>query len=98
MKTNRIYAVGEKAILELGFQKTLDYPDEIWVRLCQKHYPDEKITKVVDAKTVEALADIPTKDVLIATVIGSIQAPLYSLAYTLQCVVDKASEEAPAEA
>ena len=54
--------------------------------------------KVVDAKTVEALADIPTKEVLIATVIGSIQAPLYSLAYTLQCVVDKASEEAPAEA
>ena len=54
--------------------------------------------KVVDAKTVNALADIPTKDVLIATVIGSIQAPLYSLAYTLQCVVDKASEEAPAEA
>ena len=54
--------------------------------------------RVVDAKTVEALADIPTKEVLIATVIGSIQAPLYSLAYTLQCVVDKASEEAPAEA
>ena len=54
--------------------------------------------KVVDANTVKALADIPTKEVLIATVIGSIQAPLYSLAYTLQCVVDKASEEAPAEA
>ena len=51
MKTNRIYAVGEKAILELGFQKALDYPDEVWVRLCQKQYPDEKITKVVDAKT-----------------------------------------------
>ena len=51
MKTNRIFAVGEKAILELGFQKTLDYPEEVWVRLCQKHYPDEKITKVVDAKT-----------------------------------------------
>lgn len=54
--------------------------------------------KVVDASTVKALADIPTKEVLIATVIGSIQAPLYALAYTLQCVVDKASEEAPAEA
>lgn len=55
--------------------------------------------KVVTAETVNALADIPSKDVLIATVIGSIQAPLYSLAYTLQCVVDKASEEAaPAEA
>ena len=54
--------------------------------------------KVVDSNTINALADIPTKEVLIATVIGSIQAPLYSLAYTLQCVVDKASEEAPAEA
>ena len=55
--------------------------------------------KVVNADTIKALADIPPKEVLIATVIGSIQAPLYSLAYTLQCVVDKASEEAaPAEA
>ena len=50
MKTNRIYAVGEKTILELDFQKTLDYPDEVWVRLCQKQYPEEKITKVYDAK------------------------------------------------
>jgi len=51
MKTNRIYAVGKKTILELGFKNTLDNPDEVWVRLCQKHYPDENITKVVDAKT-----------------------------------------------
>lgn len=51
MKTNRIFAVGEKAILKLDFQKRLDYPETIWVRLCQKHYPDEKITKIVDSNT-----------------------------------------------
>ena len=50
MKTNRILAVGEKSILELSFNKELDYPSEVWVRLCQKHYPDEKITAVYDAK------------------------------------------------
>ena len=50
MKTNRILAVGEKSILELSFNKELDYPSEVWVRLCQKHYPDEKITAVYDAR------------------------------------------------
>lgn len=57
--------------------------------------------KVVSEATVKALADIPSKETLIAQVIGSIQAPLYALAYTLQCVVDKDGEpagETPAEA
>ena len=51
MKTNKILAVGKTATLELEFQKVADYPEEVWLRLCQKHYPDEKITKVVDATT-----------------------------------------------
>ncbi len=51
MKTNRIYAVGENTVIELAFEKALDYPDEVWLRLCQKHHPDEKIQKVYDAKT-----------------------------------------------
>lgn len=51
MKTNRILAVGAKSTLELSFNKELDYPTEVWVRLCQKHYPSEKITAVYDART-----------------------------------------------
>ena len=59
---------------------------------------------VVDKATVEKLADIPSKEVLIAKLLGSIKSPLYSFAYALQAVVDKdgeaapAAEEAPAEA
>ena len=52
--------------------------------------------KVIDVKTVEALADIPSKEVLIAKFLGSIKSPIYSFAYALQAVVDK--DGAPAEA
>ena len=54
--------------------------------------------KVIDAKTVEALADIPSKEVLIAKFLGSIKSPLYGFAYALQAVIDKDNTEAPAEA
>ncbi len=55
---------------------------------------------VVDAATVNELAEIPPKEVLIGRLLGSIQGPLYSLAYALQAIVDKDGEpatEAPAE-
>lgn len=55
---------------------------------------------VVDADTVNALADIPSKEVMIGKILGSIQGPLYSLAFALQAIVDKdgsAEEAAPAE-
>jgi len=51
---------------------------------------------VIDAKTVEALADIPSKETLIAKFLGSIQSPLYGLAYALQGIIDKQEEAAPA--
>ena len=54
---------------------------------------------VIDAKTVEALAEIPSKEVLIAKFLGSIQAPLYNFAYAVKAVADKKAEggeEAPA--
>ena len=58
--------------------------------------------QVVDKDTVIKLADIPSKEVLIAKLLGSIKSPLYGLAYALQAVVDKdgeaAPEAAPAEA
>ncbi len=54
---------------------------------------------VIDAKTVEALAEIPSKEVLIAKFLGSIQAPLYNFAYAIKAIADKnaeGGEEAPA--
>ena len=53
---------------------------------------------VIDEKTVIALADIPSKETLIAKFLGSIQSPLYGLAYALQGIIDKNGEEAPAAA
>ena len=52
---------------------------------------------VVDNATVIALADIPSKETLIAKFLGSIQSPLYGLAYALKAVADKDAEAAPAE-
>ena len=49
---------------------------------------------VIDEKTVNELADIPNKETLIAKFLGSIQAPLYGLAYALQAIADK--QETPA--
>ena len=55
--------------------------------------------KVVNAATVNELADIPNKETLVAKFLGSIQGPLFKFAYVLQAIVDKANEgEAPAEA
>ena len=53
---------------------------------------------VIDENTVIALADIPSKETLIAKFLGSIQSPLYGLAYALQGIIDKNGEEAPAAA
>ena len=51
---------------------------------------------VVDKDTVVALADIPSKEVLIAKFLGSIKSPLYGFAYALQAVIDKNNETAEA--
>ena len=55
---------------------------------------------VIDANTVNALAEIPSKEILIAKLLGSIQSPLYKFAYAIKAVVDKENggEEAAAEA
>ncbi len=53
---------------------------------------------VVDVDTVNKLADIPSKEVLIAKLLGSIKSPIYGFAYALQAVVDKDGEAAPAAA
>ena len=54
---------------------------------------------VVDVDTIKELADIPSKETLIAKMLGSLQSPLYGLAYALQAKIDKdGGAEAPAEA
>ena len=53
---------------------------------------------VIDANGVNELASIPSKEVLVAKVLGSLLSPLYGLAYVLQAKIDKDGEGAPAEA
>ena len=45
--------------------------------------------EIMDAKEVEALSKIPSKEVLIGKILGSIQGSLYGLAYVLQAKIDK---------
>ena len=57
--------------------------------------------EIVSSDTVVALAEIPSKEVLIAKFLGSIKSPVYKFAYALQAIVDKGgetAEAAPAEA
>ena len=47
---------------------------------------------VIDANAVNDLASIPSKEVLIAKMLGSLQSPISGLAVALQAVVDKSGE------
>ncbi len=51
---------------------------------------------VIDTATVVELADTPSKETMIARILGSIQGPIQSLAIALNAVVEKGGE-APAE-
>ena len=58
---------------------------------------------VLDQQGVEELAATPSKEVLVAKMLGSLMSPLYGLAYVLQGKIDKENggedaAEAPAEA
>lgn len=46
---------------------------------------------VVSVDTVKALADIPSKEVLLARFLGSIQGPISGFARAIQAVIDKES-------
>ena len=48
--------------------------------------------KVVDVATIESLAKLPTKEVLLATVCSAFQAPIAALARAVQAIVDKEEE------
>ncbi len=51
---------------------------------------------VVDLDTINSLATLPSKDVLLATVCNAFNAPIASFARVIQAVVDKNGEAAPA--
>ena len=53
---------------------------------------------VMNESEVKELAKIPSKEILIGKILGSIQSPLYGLAYVLQAKIDKdgGAGEAPA--
>lgn len=48
---------------------------------------------VIDANGVKALAAIPSKEVLIAKIMGSLQSSLYNFAYALQAIIEKNSTD-----
>ena len=54
--------------------------------------------EVLDAQGVNTLAEIPSKEILLAKFLGSIKSPIYNFAYAIQAIVDKQNEgeEAPA--
>lgn len=55
--------------------------------------------KVIDVDTITALAKLPSREVLLATVLGAFQAPIAAFARAVQAIVDKdgSAEAAPAE-
>lgn len=55
--------------------------------------------ELLDAAGVMELANVPSKEVMIAKIMGSIQSPLYKFAYAIKAVAEKMEEgsAAPAE-
>lgn len=45
--------------------------------------------KEVDLETIQSLAKLPSRDVLLATVVGAFQAPIAAFARAVQAIVDK---------
>lgn len=52
--------------------------------------------EILDAEGVKALAEVPSREVLIAKFLGSIQSPIYKFAYAIKSVAEKMEEGAPA--
>ena len=54
--------------------------------------------EVITVEKIKSLAKLPTREVLLANVLGAFQAPIASFARAVQAIVDKSGEEVPAEA
>lgn len=52
----------------------------------------------VDVATIDSLAKLPSREVLLATVLNAFNAPIAAFARAVQAIVDKDGEEAPAQA
>lgn len=50
--------------------------------------------KLIDNETIESLAKLPSKEVLLATVLSAFQAPIAAFARAVQAIVDKNGESA----
>lgn len=50
--------------------------------------------KTVDLDTIGAIAKLPSREVLLATVLGAFQAPIAAFARAVQAIVDKQAETA----
>lgn len=50
--------------------------------------------KEIDIETIQSLAKLPSREVLLATVVGAFQAPIAAFARAVQAIVDKNGEAA----
>ena len=53
--------------------------------------------EVISLDKIQSLAKLPSREVLLANVLGAFQAPIASFARAVQAIVDKSNEAAPAE-
>lgn len=53
--------------------------------------------EVIDVAKINGLAKLPSREVLLAQVLGAFQAPISAFARAVQAIVDKDGEPAPAE-
>ena len=52
--------------------------------------------KAIPVENVNSIAKLPSREILIATVLGGLNAPISAFARTIQAIADKKSEEQPA--
>ena len=82
----------------------LSYDDPVAPAKIAKEYADKVATfeikggfvdnAVCDAATVNALAEIPSREILLARFLGSIQGPISGFARAIQAVIDSKGEAA----
>ncbi len=54
--------------------------------------------KVVDADTIKSIGELPSKEVLVATVLGTLNAPIAALARAINAIAEKQGAPASADA
>lgn len=54
--------------------------------------------KVVSVEEIKALANLPSRDVLLGRLVGSLQGPIFGLALVLKAIAEKVEKEGPVDA